>query len=132
MTTLVIETRDLYGRCPSAVAAFPRRRPPRLSLAKYLAAKTRLTVPYGVQITTYRIEGKSDLRLGAREGEKNAGVPEAGPLWPRPPGPLLWVGGWEIEVAIASSILVGMAGFPFFSVESPSAANAAHYSPFFA
>ncbi len=38
----------------------------------------------------------------------------------------------EIEVAIASSILVGMAGFPFFSVELPSSANAAHYSPFFA
>ncbi len=68
-------------------------------------------MPYEVQITTYRNEGKSDLRLGAREGEKNAGVPGAGPLWPRPPGPLLWVGGWEIEVAIASSILEGMAGF---------------------
>jgi hypothetical protein len=39
---------------------------------------------------------------------------------------------WTRVVAIASSILVGMAGFPFFCVESPSAANAAHYSPFFA
>jgi hypothetical protein len=67
-TQMLIETRDLYGRCPPAVAASPAPTSA-YSLPEYLAAKS-ITVPTRGAINTYRIEGKSDLRRGAREGEK--------------------------------------------------------------
>ncbi len=61
--------------------------------------------------------------------KKNAGVPVAGPLWPRPPGPLLWVGGWENKSSEGQQCCNRNGGFPLLSVDLWSAANAALFSP---
>jgi hypothetical protein len=97
--------------CTAAVRPLPspaRRRRPSL----------HITYTHYSHTNTYRSEVDRIYDWVPGKEKKNAGVPVVGLLWPRPPGPLLWLGGWEIKKSSEGQQCARRnGGFPFANVD---------------